>query len=64
MSYNVLRPVVNFSRTETGSASENPSESNSGRNKVEKEPKEEAVTQRTGKDRRKRIRGPNGYRKW
>jgi hypothetical protein len=47
-----------------GSASETPSESNSGRNKVEKEPKEEVVTQTTGKDRSKRIRGPNEYRKW
>jgi hypothetical protein len=46
--------MVNTSRrTETGSASGNPSENNSGRNKVEKEPKEEVVTQMTDKDKSK-----------
>ena len=50
--------MVNPSRRrETGSVSENPSESNSGRNKVEKEPKKEVVIQTTVRDRNKRIRG-------
>jgi hypothetical protein len=57
--------MVNPSRrTETGSASETPTENNSGRKMVEKEPKEEVVTQTMGKDRSKRIRGPSGLRKW
>jgi hypothetical protein len=41
--------MVNPSRrTETGSASENPPENISSRNKVKREPKKEVVTQMTG----------------
>ena len=61
MPCKVLGPMVNPSRrTETGSASETPSENNSSRKMVEKEPKEEVANQMTGKDRSKRIRGPPG----
>jgi hypothetical protein len=62
---NILVAMVKPSRsTELGSTSENPSESNSDRNKVKKEPKEEVINQSMGRDRSKRIRGPKGFRKW